>query len=89
MSESLAMALAPHVGRPEAQRIVREAADRAAAEGNTLRDAALAHEGIRAALSPATVERALDPAAYLGSTDSFIDRALAAYRAILGRADAG
>ena len=83
MSESLAMALAPHVGRPEAQRIVREALDRAAATSSTLRDSALAHDGIRAVLSAAAVERALDPAAYLGATDAFIDRALEAYRAVL------
>ena len=83
MSEALAMALAPHVGRPEAQRIVREAAERAVAAGSTLRDSALAHDGIRAVLSPAAVERVLDPTTYLGATDALIDRALAAYRALL------
>ncbi|GIV96887.1 MAG: 3-carboxy-cis,cis-muconate cycloisomerase [Herpetosiphonaceae bacterium] len=82
MAESLAMALAVQLGRPEAQRVVQAACSRAVASGLTLREAALDDEQIRAVLSPADVERALDPAAYLGSADALIDRALEGYRAI-------
>src|SRR5919199_1865683 len=82
MSESLAMALAAHVGRPEAQRIVQDVGRRALAEGLTLAQAAHADARVGAALSPEDIDRALDPAGYLGSADVFIDRALDSYRAL-------
>jgi 3-carboxy-cis,cis-muconate cycloisomerase len=82
MSESLAMALAAHVGRPQAQRIVQDVGRRALAEGLTLSRAAHADARVGAALSPEDIDRALDPAGYLGSTDIFIDRALETYRAL-------
>jgi hypothetical protein len=34
-------------------------------------------------LSPAEIERALDPARYLGSTDAFINKAFEAYHEFL------
>lgn len=76
MAESLAVALAPHVGPPEARRLVQEAGARALAAGVTLRQAALDDARIGAALPPDAIDRALDPAAYLGSADALIDRAL-------------
>jgi 3-carboxy-cis,cis-muconate cycloisomerase len=82
MAESLAMALAPHVGRPEAQRLVRAACDDALRSGVNLRQAALADAQVRAILSPEDIDRALAPTMYLGSTDAFINRALEAYREI-------
>ncbi len=82
MAESLAMALAPHVGRPEAQRIVQASCDRAIRSGAGLRQAALADVQVRAILSPEEIDRALDPSGYLGSTDAFIERAFAAYREV-------
>ncbi|MGH2558785.1 MAG: 3-carboxy-cis,cis-muconate cycloisomerase [Thermomicrobiales bacterium] len=88
MAESLTMALARRLGRPEAFRVVREAVDRAVDSGVGLREAALAHDDVRAALSPDAIEQAFDPMRYLGSADVFIDRALGGYRdlvAFLGR----
>jgi len=82
MAESLAMALAPHVGRPEAQRIVQASCDRAMRSGAELCQVALADAQVRAILSPEEIDRALDPSGYLGSTDAFIKRALAAYREV-------
>lgn len=79
MAESLAMALAPHLGRPEAQRIVKTLCDRATRSGVHLHQAAMEEAQVRAILSPEEIDRALDPGAYLGSTDAFIDRALASY----------
>ena len=79
MAESLTMALAPHIGRPEAQRIVRATCDQAVKSGVDLRQAALADVQVRAILSPEEIDKALDPGGYLGSTDAFIDRALASY----------
>jgi 3-carboxy-cis,cis-muconate cycloisomerase len=78
MAESLTLALTPRLGRQEARRVVEEACHR----GLPLRQAALEDERIRAALGPDDIERALDPAHYLGSTDALIDRALESYRQV-------
>lgn len=80
MAESLVMALAPHVGRPEAQRVVRVVCEHAVRPGGDLRQAALADMQVQALLSSEEIDRALDPGAYLGSTDAFINRALGGYR---------
>ena len=82
MAESLTMALAPRIGRSEAQRLVQAACDRAVKSGVTLREAALVDAQVRALLSPGEIDRALDPGAYLGGTDAFIDRAIASYHKI-------
>ena len=82
MSEALVMALAPRVGRPEAQHLVQATCEQAVVAGMDLRQAALANVQVRSLLSPDEIERVLDPANYLGSTNALIDRALAGYRAI-------
>jgi 3-carboxy-cis,cis-muconate cycloisomerase len=82
MAESLTMTLAPHLGKPEAQRLVQAICDQAIKSGQDLRQVALANEQVRNILSSEEIARALDPTKYLGSTDAFIDRALEAYRAI-------
>jgi 3-carboxy-cis,cis-muconate cycloisomerase len=79
MAESLTMALAPQIGRPEAQRLVKALCDHVVVSGRSLRQAAEADEQLAALLSPEEIDQALDPSRYLGSTDTFIDRALAAY----------
>lgn len=82
MSESLTMALAPQVGRHEAFQLVRAATERARAANIELRQAAEADERIRSALSTEQLDRAFDPAAYLGSASVYIDRALADFGAL-------
>ncbi|HEU5439458.1 MAG TPA: lyase family protein, partial [Ktedonobacterales bacterium] len=83
LSEALVMALAPRLGRHEAYRIVRTMSERATKAGKDFRQVALADKRVRAALpaEAAERERIFDPAAYLGSTDIYIDRVLAEYRA--------
>jgi len=81
MAEALTMALAPRLGRPEAQRLVEELARRVQS-GVTLREAALGEPQVCAILSEDEITRALDPAGYLGNADRLIDRALAGYRAL-------
>jgi 3-carboxy-cis,cis-muconate cycloisomerase len=88
MAESLTMALAPHIGRPAAQHLVQAICERATSSGMHLRLSALAEPQIRAILSPEKIDQALDPALYLGSTDAFIDRALASYYEIQSSGDA-
>lgn len=84
LAESLAMALAPGLGRPEAQRLVRELVERSRAAGLPFHEAARADGRVRAALSADAIDRALDPAAYLGGADALIDRALHAWAIISG-----
>jgi 3-carboxy-cis,cis-muconate cycloisomerase len=86
MSEALVAALAPGLGRVQAQEVVGEIGRRALERGQKLARAATADERVRDALSLEAIERALDPAAYLGSAKLFIDRALDAYRALLPEA---
>jgi 3-carboxy-cis,cis-muconate cycloisomerase len=84
MAEALTMALAPRLGRPEAQRLVQDACRRVVQSGRGLERVACDDPQIRAVLSRAEIERALDPARYLGSADELIDRALASYHAVRG-----
>jgi 3-carboxy-cis,cis-muconate cycloisomerase len=79
MAEALTVALAPHLGRLEAQRLV----GRLCAAGQPLPEAARADPQVAAVLAPEALAAALDPAAYLGSSAALIDRALDAYSAFL------
>jgi 3-carboxy-cis,cis-muconate cycloisomerase len=81
MAEALAMALAPHLGRPAAQSLVRQLVEGAASAHTDLGDAVRSDARVRAVLTPDAIDHAFDPAGYLGGTDIFIDRALAAFRA--------
>jgi 3-carboxy-cis,cis-muconate cycloisomerase len=83
MAESLTMALAPILGRDQALVLVRDVAGEARDRGLDLRAAALADERIMAVLSTPDLDTALDPANYLGSTDTYIDRALAGFAELL------
>ncbi|MDB5082653.1 MAG: 3-carboxy-cis,cis-muconate cycloisomerase [Chloroflexi bacterium] len=79
MAEALTMALAQKVGRAEAYPIVQAACKLVAGSDKDLRQVAQEDVRIRAALTPEEIDRAVDPGQYLGSTATFIDRALAAY----------
>ncbi|MGH2828793.1 MAG: lyase family protein, partial [Actinomycetota bacterium] len=82
MSEALVMALAPHVGRPEAYRLVAKAGERAYQQGTDLRSAAADDEQIGRVLAPDVLEKVFSPDAYLGSTDAFVERAVEGFRVI-------
>ena len=82
MSESLTMALAQHIGKPEAYTLVQAISKQVTPAGQSLRELALENEQIRSILSPNEIDRVLDPANYLGSTDAFITRALADYQEV-------
>src|SRR5712692_5103186 len=60
MAESLKMALALHLGRPEAQRIVKALCDRAVRSGAHLRQVALEDVDMQNILSPEEIDRAFD-----------------------------
>jgi 3-carboxy-cis,cis-muconate cycloisomerase len=81
LAEALMTALAETLGRAEAYRIVDDVVAQAqAAPSGGLRAAAAADERVRAALPGDRLDRVLDPQAYRGSSDAFIDRALEDYR---------
>jgi 3-carboxy-cis,cis-muconate cycloisomerase len=80
MAESLVTALAGRVGRQRARELIDAAAGRALDGERALRDELIADKEVSAELSDEEIDRALDPAGYLGSADAFIDRALSRFR---------
>ncbi|CAH2599143.1 3-carboxy-cis,cis-muconate cycloisomerase [Rhodovastum atsumiense] len=83
MAEAVMMGLAPELGREAAHHAVQHACDRALADGLTLVEALAQEKVIAARLDRAAIERLTDPARYLGSSEAFIDRVLAAAHATL------
>ena len=83
MAESVVTTLAGRVGQQRARELVDAAAARALDAQSSFREVLVGDEGVRAELSEEEIDRALDPAAYLGSADAFIDRALARHRGYL------
>jgi 3-carboxy-cis,cis-muconate cycloisomerase len=81
MAEAAMMALAPMLGRLPAKDLVTRACRQAAAEGMDLKDVLAADPEVALALDAAALDRVFDPLAYLGAADTFINRALAAFRA--------
>ncbi len=82
MAESLSTALAAHVGRPEAMRLTANVVEQAFRARMTLREAVSRDTHVSALLQGWELDRALDPAAYLGSTNALIDRALRSWREV-------
>ncbi len=81
MSESVAAALAPALGRADAQDLVEKAARRSVDSGRPFRDVLLEVPAVAHSLGVDGVDAALDPGAYLGVTAELIDRTMAAHRA--------
>jgi 3-carboxy-cis,cis-muconate cycloisomerase len=79
MAESVTMAIAGELGRAEAKRVVDAASTRAADGGRPFREVLLEDEAVAGPLGEDGIDRALDPSAYLGSAEAFIDRALERY----------
>jgi 3-carboxy-cis,cis-muconate cycloisomerase len=70
-------AVAIRLGGPDAKAVVAEAASRASASGRPLREVLIDDAAV--SLSEAEIDAALDPSAYLGSAEAFVDRALEAH----------
>lgn len=85
MAESLTMALAAKLGRPVAFKLVEALVKEVNESGKQLHQIAQVNEQVKAVLSPLELEQALDPARYPGSSDTFIDRALATYNNLAGK----
>ena len=81
LAEQFAYFLAPSLGRPEAQRLVGEAAKRCATSGRSLAAELADDTAVTAHVDAEELERATDPAGYVGSAGELVDRALDRYRA--------
>ncbi len=78
VAEAVMMGLAPSLGREDAHHVVKHACDRALAEAMPLADALALEPTVTARLDAPAIAALCDPAAYLGSSDTFIDGVLAA-----------
>jgi 3-carboxy-cis,cis-muconate cycloisomerase len=78
LAERVLAELTRRAGRDEAQRLVTAAMDRYATSGSSF-EAELRDKEVAKWVSPDEVDALLDPAAYLGSSGIFIDRALFAH----------
>jgi 3-carboxy-cis,cis-muconate cycloisomerase len=77
MAEAVMMGLAPQLGRARAHDVVHHACDVALRDAIPLAEALAREPAVTTRLDEAAIARLTDPAGYLGSTDAFIDRALA------------
>ena len=82
MAEALATILTPAMGRAAAHHAVSRACDRARDENRALGDVAPEDAEIGRHLSREEIERAMDPAGYLGSAGVFVDRVVARVAAL-------
>jgi len=74
MAEAVMIALVGKgLGRQDAHKLVREAAQKARAKGIHLRDALLAESKVTKLLSRKEIEAAVDPSAYLGESYAIVD----------------
>ena len=78
MAEAVAMALAAHLGKLESHRIVEHACNKAIKESRHLREILAEEPLIQTQITAAELEKLMDPTHYLGATQQFIDRVLAA-----------
>ncbi|TDC24031.1 3-carboxy-cis,cis-muconate cycloisomerase [Streptomyces sp. 8K308] len=76
VSERLAIALAPTLGRDNARALLRDAAERAARDGVPLSDALRATAPLPPPLSAERLRELTDPAHYTGAAGPLTDRAL-------------
>ncbi len=81
MSESVAAALAPVLGRADAQKLVERAARESVQSGIGFREVLLELPEVHDVLGPEGLDSALDPSDYLGAAAELIDRALKGHRA--------
>ena len=80
MAENVTTVVADRLGRLEAHELVGAADRRAADGGRSFREELLAEPALRERFYAEEIDAALDPTYYLGSTGTFIARALSLYR---------
>lgn len=80
MAEHVVFELAVHVGRTEAERLVKAAMEGAAADDRSLRHQLLDVAEVTRHMTPEAIDAALDPERYLGSSQIFVRRSLERFR---------
>ena len=80
LAEAVQMALAEHVGRDDAHRLVASLCREAVNEALPLKVALLRNDRVARHFDEASLDRLLDPANYLGSAAAFVDRVLARHQ---------
>jgi 3-carboxy-cis,cis-muconate cycloisomerase len=80
MAEAIAFALAARLGKQEAHHLVEAAAQRSLEEQRHLADVLKEDERVTAHLQPAEIATLLDPSAYQGVAQAFVDRLIASTR---------
>ncbi|WP_438829170.1 class-II fumarase/aspartase family protein [Streptomyces adonidis] len=79
VTERLAVALAPVLGKAKAKKLLATTSAEAAETGRPLTELLTTHEELSGNLTPAHLSDLLDPTRYTGAADALIDRALRAY----------
>lgn len=82
LSERIANALIPSLGRAGARRLVAGALERSAESGQGLERELAGDPEVAARISASDLAALLDPTTYLGSSERFIDRALRVHEAV-------
>ena len=80
LAEAVAIALANHIGRMPAHHLIEKVSHQALESGRPFREVLVEDKQIRQHLSPAEIEKLLDPKNYTGSAQSMIDQVLADHR---------
>jgi len=76
-AEAVAAALAKHMGKPEAHKLMEECSRQASEGKRPLREVLLANRQVSSHLNPAELDKLFDPLHYLGVAGDFIDRVIA------------
>lgn len=84
LAEAVMMATAKVIGRDKAHHVLEHASAKAIAEKRPLGDILKEDKYLSAQLSPAEIDRALDPAGYAGECGAVVDRIVARARRVLG-----
>lgn len=79
VTERLAVALAPVLGKVRAKKLLTAASVEAADTGRTISEVLSGHPELSARFTPAELSELLDPARYTGAADALVDRALRGY----------
>ena len=82
LAEAVSIALAQRIGREAAHHLIEQCCRRAVEQGVHLRQALDAEPQVTAHLCPADLDRALDPAHYLGQSQRWVQRAVAEHHAL-------
>lgn len=83
LAEAVMMAAAKAIGRDKAHHVVEHASSKALAERRPLADVLKEDKTLEGHLSPADINRVLDPAGYVGESATVVDRIAARARTVL------